>query len=183
MATLACASRTATVVAVDYSFDSLAVLKRKATNKNILLVQADITRLPFRDNVFDYALCANALQHIKPGRPQERAIEELSRVTRPNGRIVVSVHHFSRSKRKRNWTKEGRPGQSDIDYIFRFARQDLRALTGGSLSAVGFYGLQRFPGVGVKVQNAVARVFGRIAAIAGFGHMLIAVVRKSTGGA
>jgi SAM-dependent methyltransferase len=53
-------------------------------------VQADIGRLPFKDHSVDYVLCTEVLEHLPdPGR----ALEELRRVVRRRGHIVVSVPH------------------------------------------------------------------------------------------
>jgi ubiquinone/menaquinone biosynthesis C-methylase UbiE len=49
---------------------------------------ADVTRLPFADNTFDAAWCANTVQYLDdPGL--EAALAELRRVVRPNGTIAV----------------------------------------------------------------------------------------------
>jgi SAM-dependent methyltransferase len=171
-------SRCGLVVALDYSLASLRALQAKELS-NVLLVQGDLGALPFKDGVFDAALCANALQHLKPDGAQQRAVMEISRALRPGGTMSVSVHHFSRGKRAAGWIKEGKPGQPGIGYIFRFTRRDLRELIpGASTRAVGYYGLIRLPWVGARVQDLVARLLGRIAARLGHGHMLVAVARK-----
>lgn len=178
LSTEALRSRCGQVIAVDYSLQSLRVLQKKGL-ENVFLVQADIEALPFRPSAFDACLCANTLQHLKPGSPQQHAVAELNRVVRDGGRLVVSVHHYSRDKRRSGWVKEGKPGQPGIDYIFRFTRDDLRRLMPGSaIHAVGFYGLLRIPWLGWRMQHPVASVFGRIAGWLGFGHMLIATQSK-----
>ena len=47
--------------------------------------------LPFADASFDAVVCKGALDHFD--RP-ERAIAEMARVTRPNGRVVLAVANF-----------------------------------------------------------------------------------------
>jgi SAM-dependent methyltransferase len=47
--------------------------------------------LPFADASFDGVVCKGALDHFD--RP-ERAIAEMARVTRPNGRVVLAVANF-----------------------------------------------------------------------------------------
>lgn len=49
-------------------------------------VQGSLTSLPFDVGVFEGALCIDVLQHIPDTR---RAVSELSRVTRPGGRLLV----------------------------------------------------------------------------------------------
>src|SRR5690606_29498406 len=121
LSTRALSRRCDVIVAVDYSLESLKVLKAKGL-RNVIAVQADLKALPFIDAAFDACVCANALQHLTPNGAQESAVSELHRVTAAEGRVVVSVHHYSKSKRKAGWVKEGKPGQKEIDYIFRFAR-------------------------------------------------------------
>jgi SAM-dependent methyltransferase len=176
-ATLRCARRARDTVAVDYSFQQLLMLKSKGL-PHVMLVQADVRKLPFKSGVFDRTVCANTLQHLKP-EWQPEAIQELQRVTLPEGRVAISVHHFSRQKQAAGWKKEGRPGAGDTDYIFRFSRRELRALLPrASISSAGFYGVARVPLVGRALQRAMTRVFGKLAAWLGFGHMLIGVSRR-----
>ncbi len=171
-------SRCNLVVAADYSFNSLKILKQKKLC-NVVAVLADLTSLPFKDSVFDACVCANTLQHLKPDGPQKIAVAELHRVSKKNGILSCSVHHFSRCKRKSGWIKEGKPGQPGIDYIFRFSRNDLLAIIPGSqVKSVGYYGLLRIPFFGSRSQDFIAKFFGQVLALLGFGHMLIAVTSK-----
>lgn len=168
------------VIAVDFSEESLRVLRSKGL-KNVTVVQADLTCLPFEDSVFDVCVCANTLQHLTPDGAQQRAVAELGRVTKDNGTLCVSVHHYGRAKRRAGWIKEGKPGQEGIDYIFRFTRSDLRTLIPDSrIRGIGYYGILRVPLLGGMLQDAFAKIVGRIAPLLGFGHMLMAVSKKRT---
>ena len=77
-------SKCTLVVAVDYSFESLRVLKAKEFH-NVFPVQADLRFLPFKESIFDASVCANTLQHFKPDGSQENAVAELRRVTKTDG--------------------------------------------------------------------------------------------------
>ncbi len=170
--------RCETVVALDYSMQSLRTLVSKSI-PGVLAVQADVRQLPFRDSVFDASVCANTLQHLEPSHAQPCAVEELRRVTRDDGVVALSVHHYSTDKRRNGWVKEGKPGQPGIDYIFRFTRDELAALAPGArVRGIGFYGLSRWPGFGTRAQDAAARVLGGLAARRGYGHMLLGVFRN-----
>jgi len=178
LSTAALSARCGSVIAVDYSLESLRILKSKEIC-NVIVVQADLTALPFRDSEFNACVCANTLQHFKAEGAQQRAVVEIERVTRHGGILSLSVHHFSRTKKKAGWIKEGKPGQPGIDYIFRFSRKDLLTLVSDSLiTGVGYYELLKIPFFGGRLQNVLAILFGRIAGILGFGHMLIAVTRN-----
>jgi ubiquinone/menaquinone biosynthesis C-methylase UbiE len=54
--------------------------------RNVRLVRADASRLPFPDGAFDRILCTYALKVIPPYR---EALEEAARVLKPGGRFVV----------------------------------------------------------------------------------------------
>lgn len=53
---------------------------------------ADLMDLPFEDASFDAVVCLHALHHVDHPR---RAMEEMLRVTRPGGRILLSEPHAS----------------------------------------------------------------------------------------
>jgi SAM-dependent methyltransferase len=49
---------------------------------------ADVYNLPFQDNEFDLVLCLGILEHLEDPK---KAIVQMKRVLKPNGRILVSV--------------------------------------------------------------------------------------------
>ena len=53
---------------------------------------ADGRALPFEDATFDHAYSVSVLEHIGDGG-DEQALRELGRVTRPGGRVVVTLPH------------------------------------------------------------------------------------------
>ncbi|MCC6741874.1 MAG: methyltransferase domain-containing protein [Planctomycetia bacterium] len=67
----------------DVSARSLA----KAAGRGAAVAQADAARLPYRDGAFDRVLCTYVLTSVDGWR---RALDELVRVLRPGGRLVVS---------------------------------------------------------------------------------------------
>ncbi len=167
------------VVALDLSRRSLELLRRKPGCERAILVQADARRLPFPDGVFDAVVCANTLQHLRPGADQLAGAGELVRVARPGGTVAVTVHHYSRRKRRQGWIKQGRPGQAGVDYIFRFERDELAALLPGArIRSVGFESLARVPKVSLLLQRVATRILGQRLARRGDGHMLLAMLRR-----
>ncbi len=74
-------------ICVDFSRAALREA-RKTLGGSALCVQADITRLPFRDNAFDAVLCAHVLYHV-PADEQQDAMADLARVLAPQGCGVV----------------------------------------------------------------------------------------------
>lgn len=75
------------VVGVDPNRELLALARERAQGMpNVGLVEADGERLPFDDRSFDLAATIRTLHHVQ--RP-ELVIAELTRVTRPGGRVLV----------------------------------------------------------------------------------------------
>lgn len=82
---------------------SVSMLKRAVELKTLApLLGARLQLLPFRDRSFDCVSAVTVIQHI-PAHEQQRAIEEIVRVVRPGGYIVLlelirgqALHVFSR---------------------------------------------------------------------------------------
>ncbi|MFO8018155.1 MAG: methyltransferase domain-containing protein [Promethearchaeia archaeon] len=53
----------------------------------------DLTRLPFRDNFFDFITALDVLEHIKQDK---RAVSEISRTIQENGIVVITVPHLKK---------------------------------------------------------------------------------------
>jgi SAM-dependent methyltransferase len=51
-------------------------------------VRADATALPFPDHAFDRVICSEMLEHV---RDDQRVLNEIARVTRPGGRVALTV--------------------------------------------------------------------------------------------
>ena len=84
-------NRAADLVGVDSSISMLRITRKKSSTvfsaKKPSLVRADATMLPFRENVFDYVVCINALNHMPK---YTDAIAESSRVLKSNGSFVFN---------------------------------------------------------------------------------------------
>jgi ubiquinone/menaquinone biosynthesis C-methylase UbiE len=84
-------------VGVDLSRGMLDQAARRAREigRPITLIQMDAERLAFRDASFDTVAISMALCTVPD---PERAIQELARVCRPNGKIVLLEHVLSPSR-------------------------------------------------------------------------------------
>jgi SAM-dependent methyltransferase len=94
------------------SLDINHYLCKKTQEKNTRSIQAALPKLPFSDNMFDLVCAFDTLEHVKEEQP---AVEEIIRVTKKNGIIVLTVpamqalwskhdsinHHYRRYSRKR----------------------------------------------------------------------------------
>jgi 2-polyprenyl-3-methyl-5-hydroxy-6-metoxy-1,4-benzoquinol methylase len=61
------------------------------TGRPWLISRADVTKLPFRSSSFDVVVCSEVLEHISENRT---AVEELLRVLKPGGNLIVTVPRF-----------------------------------------------------------------------------------------
>jgi ubiquinone/menaquinone biosynthesis C-methylase UbiE len=76
------------VVGLDASETMIAEARRRARERQagVAFEVGDVQALPFPDSTFDVCRAARLLEHLPRG---ERAISEMARVTRKDGRIVV----------------------------------------------------------------------------------------------
>jgi SAM-dependent methyltransferase len=79
------------VVSVDQFEREIATWRKLTAGEQRLTLQvADGRALPFEDASFDHAYSVSVLEHIpEPG--DEQALRELARVTKPGGRVVVTL--------------------------------------------------------------------------------------------
>ena len=78
----------ARVVGLELAFDMLRRAVTKCSGRTFQSVIGDIQRLPFADDSFNKAISITAIEFIQDAR---RAVEELFRVTKPGGCIVVAT--------------------------------------------------------------------------------------------
>lgn len=81
-------AREAQVVGLDISRQMLKYAIKRASGYSFFKVQGDMLYLPFKDNSFDKSVSITTLEFIADARS---AIDELFRVTRPGGCVVVAT--------------------------------------------------------------------------------------------
>lgn len=90
----------AVVVGADLSIDDLCDARKRLEYHDALgehgggtwgISVANVTTLPFADEAFDLVICSEVLEHIPD---DHTAIQELVRVLKPGGNLVVSVPRF-----------------------------------------------------------------------------------------
>jgi SAM-dependent methyltransferase len=80
------------VVGLDFSGGMLEQARRKrAHGPGVALVLADAEYLPFRDGTLDAVTCSHAFYELKGGGA-ERALAEVARTLRPDGRFLMMEH-------------------------------------------------------------------------------------------
>jgi len=89
-----CLSRGARVVGFDLDFDSMRDaskrLRKEAAAANSFgeMTQGNIFQLPFDNASFDRVICSEVMEHV---HDYKGAAAELARVTKPGGRIAVTI--------------------------------------------------------------------------------------------
>lgn len=73
------------VFGIDYSFDAALHVRKTST---IPVVVGDLTRMPFRDDVFDGMTTGETLEHLDD---DAGAAREIGRVLRPEGTCIATV--------------------------------------------------------------------------------------------
>lgn len=137
------ASRGAEVWTLDYSDESLALI-RGAAGERVRIVCGDALALPFRDASFDIVFHQGLLEHFR--RPQD-LLAENHRVLRRGGHLLVDVpqryHYYTAMKR----------ALMAVDHWFagwetEFSAGELRGLVEeAGFTVEGFYGENLFPPV------------------------------------
>jgi len=114
------------MVAIDFSFESLRVNRRKllaAGITNVHLVQADLCRLPFTECAFDRVVSCQVLEHVPGPDARAAAVQSLSSVLKPGGTLALSAYKHSLLTRAFS-QKEG-SHDGGITF-FRFTKTEMR---------------------------------------------------------
>jgi len=95
------AKRGCEVVGIDLSKEMLKEAKKKSRGLNIKYRLGDIRKLKFKNNTFDHSVSMLVLNHLKDWK---KAVQEIVRVTKPGGTILMAYIHPKRFEGKK--TKE-----------------------------------------------------------------------------
>lgn len=76
------------VIGIDISSESIRYSKIKYKRKNVKFFKSDVENMKLRDNFFDTSVGIETIEHIKN---YELYLEELRRVTKFNGKIIIST--------------------------------------------------------------------------------------------
>ncbi len=80
------------VVGADFSRGMLRVAQGKTSRlSRVCLVQADVSRLPFKSGSFEAVTCAHAFYEIK-GEAQDHCLNEIRRVLKGGGAFLMLEH-------------------------------------------------------------------------------------------
>lgn len=85
----------------NYGCDFSKSLVEICLKKNLNVVEGDILDIPFEDNQFDYTICIAVIHHLSTHEKRIKAIEELKRVTKKGGKMLILVWAFEQEKDSR----------------------------------------------------------------------------------
>ncbi len=130
----------ARAVGVDFSHASLKIAQAKAPDA--LLVQADVTRLPFRTGVFDRAVSNQVLHHLPDVRGRRDLLAEAARTLGKEGELVLTSYNDALLRRMLS-PREGRhPGGI---FFHRFHPEELCALLADHFDITASVGSRHIP--------------------------------------
>lgn len=99
----------AVVNSFDYSNAVEANAKNNGHHQNLVLVQADIRKIPFPKESYDYVICLGVLQHTPN---PEKSIKCLWEMVRPGGALVVDHYLWK-------WRNVLPPPIGNAEFIYR----------------------------------------------------------------
>ena len=72
----------------DFSESLVNICKDKGLN----VILGDILNIPFKNDQFDYTICIAVIHHLSENEKRKKAIEELIRVTKKNGKVFRRIY-------------------------------------------------------------------------------------------
>jgi len=121
------------IVGADLSLESLKRCRERFAHLGLLertlLVHADASFLPFRDESFDAVASCQMIEHVPSDRMRRRVVAEIARILKPEGRFAISGYHYSLLTR---WFGKEGVHRGGI-YFFRFTRDEFTQLVGAHL--------------------------------------------------
>lgn len=118
------AVRCRALTATDFSEKMLAQAERKYANcRNVRFAQADITKLDYPDGRFDAVVAANVIHLLD--EPLQ-ALQELDRVCRPGGRLIIPTY-MNRTDKGTTNRVSGAIGRAGADFKREFTLESYQA--------------------------------------------------------
>lgn len=77
---------------IDFSKNMIKNAKKsfKENKLKAKFKQAKLTKIPFKDNYFDYIICLASFHHLNK-KEQSTSLKEMKRVLKPNGKLFIAV--------------------------------------------------------------------------------------------
>ena len=133
---------------LNYGCDFSESLVKICLQKNLNVICGDILDIPYKNDSFDYTICIAVIHHLSTVEKRKKAIEELERVTKKGGKILVLVWAFEQEEdsRRKFTTQENfvdwRDKQQNLlgkRYYYVFQKNELESLVDEKKVEKGFY--------------------------------------------
>ena len=133
---------------LNYGCDFSESLVNICLQKNLNVICGDILNIPYKNDSFDYTICIAVLHHLSTVEKRKKAIEELERVTKKGGKILVLVWAFEQEEQsRRKFTTQEifvdwRDKQQNLlgkRYYYVFQKNELESLVDEKKVEKGFY--------------------------------------------
>ena len=116
---------------VDFSDEMIKLAEEKSKKLKIPaeFFVAELTKLPFDENFFDFAICISALHCLQP-KEHKKAIQELYRVLKKGGKAEIGVWNFQSKRFNQKQGKEKMIGWTDKGnrYYYLFEEDEIHNL-------------------------------------------------------
>tara|TARA_R110001599_G_scaffold253388_1_gene453631 strand:- start:672 stop:1373 length:702 start_codon:yes stop_codon:yes gene_type:complete len=120
-------------------YDSSEEFIQICKSRGLDAVEGDMCNLPFETNSFDHIICIASFHHLITPERREKALEEMVRILKPGGKILLSVWSKTqpqKTKRVFNYgnvlvpwkSREGGRNQSYFRYYYIFKLEELEEL-------------------------------------------------------
>lgn len=107
------------VIAIDFAPSAIKITK----SIHIEGITASISYLPFKNSCFDVVMCLSVLYHIVDDSLWETAINELIRVLKPDGQLLLQIEYCNNQSNLYHY--RGRPFEL---YLKKFRESELNIL-------------------------------------------------------
>jgi len=119
----------------------------------------DASALPFPDGSFDLSVCLSTLDHLPTPEARQRALNEMARVTRPGGHVIITVPNRWCLPYAAGIRKMRRDGTLHYGFVYLFSPLELRTMgLQAGLQPVRFASSIAPPDVGLALYPAYIRM-------------------------
>ena len=83
------------VTGIELEQEAVDVINKNVISSNVKVIQGDIFKMPFNDDMYDLVISLGVLEHFELKELQTKAFKEHVRVLKDNGYMFITVPYFS----------------------------------------------------------------------------------------
>ncbi len=129
------------VIAVDFSIESLKRCRRKLEAEgitNVDLIQADNCAMPLESEIFTVAVSCGVLEHVPTAKGRGMMVSEMARTSQPKATIVISA--YKHSLYTRLFDKKEGEHRTGI-YYYRYSKPEFHKMLTEFMDVEGLSGV------------------------------------------